>query len=121
MNTENDIDDDNRIVQINVTGEITTGQASKLVQNISIAVKLNQGYNVLVDIRNATFNPEMVDLFEISSEFSKQLVGFNRKIALLIPNTEKLKQVAKLLRICMEAKGFQFKQFFDYDATVKWL
>ena len=121
MNTENDIDDDNRIVQINVTGEITTGQASKLVQNISIAVKLNQGYNVLVDIRNATFNPEMVDLFEISSEFSKQLVGFNRKIALLIPNTEKLKQVAKLFRICMEAKGFQFQQFFDYDATVKWL
>ena len=43
MNTENDIDDDNRIVQINVTGEITTGQASKLVQTISIAVKLNQG------------------------------------------------------------------------------
>ncbi len=115
------IDKDRKIIHRTVTGEITTNSAVTLVQNITLATKLHQGYNILVDIRDTTFYPEMTDLLEIATECSRQLIGFNNKIAFLIPNTEQRKQVAKLFKTCMETQGFVFTQFFDYESAVKWL
>lgn len=121
MIAEIDIDKDRKIVHRTVTGEIDTAQTLKLVQNVAIAVNHNPGYNILVDIRDTTFYPEMLDLLEIATACSKHLIGFSRKIAFLIPDTEQRRLVAKIFRICMEAEGFEFKQFFDYDAAIEWL
>ena len=118
---EINIDSDNKIIQSKLTGEINTDQAINLINNLSLAVKLNQGYDILVDNYKTTFEPEMVDLFEIASECSKQLIGFNRKIVLLIPRTEYRKHVADLFRSCMKIKGFNVNQFFDCDAAMEWL
>ncbi len=121
MATEFNIDEERKIIHRTVTGEITKNSAATLVKIISLATKLHQGYNILVDIRDTTFHPEMIDLLEIAEECSRQLIGFNNKIAFLIPNTEQRKQVAKLFKTCMEAQGFMFTQFFDYEAAVEWL
>ena len=121
MIAEIDIDKDRKIVLRTVSGEIDTAQALNLVQNVAIAVNHNPGYNILVDIRDTTFYPEMLDLLEIASECSKQLIGFSRKIAFLIPDTEQRRLVARIFKTCMEAEGFEFKQFFDYDAAIEWL
>ena len=115
------IDNDNKIVRRTLRGEIDTDQALKLVQNVSSSVRVNPGYNILVDIRDTSFHPKMGDLLEIAAECSKQLVGFNRKIAFIIPDTEQRKQVARLFKACMEAQGFEFKQFFEYNAAAEWL
>ncbi len=121
MIAEIDIDKDKKIVLRTVTGDIDTAQALKLVKDVAIAVNHNPGYNILVDIRDTTFYPEMLDLLDIATECSRQLIGFRRKIAFLIPDTEQRRLVAKIFRTCMEAEGFDFKQFFDYDAAMEWL
>lgn len=118
---EINIDRDNKIIQSKLTGEINTDQAINLIHNISIAVKLNQDYDILVDNHKTTFKPGIVDLLEIASECSEKLIGFNRKIVFLIPKTEHRKHVAALFRSCMEIKGFNVNQFFDCDAAMEWL
>ena len=115
------IDNDKKIVGRTLRGEINPNQAFELVKNISLSVNQYRDYNILVDIRDTSFHPKMGDLLDIAAECSMQLEGFNQKIAFLIPNTEQQKQVARLLRTCMEIQGFEFKQFFEYDPAVEWL
>jgi hypothetical protein len=121
MIAEINVDRENRTIQRILTGEIDTNHALSLVSEISNSVQIHDGYNILVDMRDTTFHPEMIDLLEIAAECSKQLIGFNCKIAFLIPETEQRKLVAKTFRICMEAEGFEFKQFFEYDSAMEWL
>ena len=121
MIAEIDVDIEKKIIQRTLTGEIDTAQARKLVQNVSAAVNLNPDYNILVDIRDTAFHPEMIDLLDIAAECSKQLIGFSRKIAFLIPDTEQRKLVARVFKTCMQAEGFAFKQFHDYDPAIEWL
>lgn len=63
----------------------------------------------------------MIDLLEIAAACSKQLIGFGRKIAFLIPDTEQRKLVAKIFKTFMRTEGFKFKQFFDCEAAMGWL
>ena len=121
MIAEIDIDIDKKIILRTLTGEIDTGQALKLVQNVAKAVNLNPGYHILVDIRDTTFHPEMIDLMEIAAECSTQLIGFSRKIAFLIPDTEQRHLIAKIFKTCMETEGFEFKQFIDCQTAMDWL
>lgn len=121
MTTEFKIDSDKKIIHRTVTGEINTDRAIRLVQKVSYAAELNQGYNILVDIRDTTFHPEMMDLLRIADECSSLLKTDRHKIAFLIPDTDQRKQVGKLFRACMEAQGFEFMQFFDYDTAMEWL
>ena len=121
MIAEINVDNENKTIQRILTGEIDTNQALNLVREISNSVKIHYGYNILVDMRDTTYQPEMMDLLEIAAECSKLLIDFSRKIAFLIPNTEQRKLVAKIFRTCMEAEGFEFKQFFDYEAAAEWL
>jgi hypothetical protein len=112
---------DERIIQKSVSGDLNTNRARKLIHKISLVVKLDQNCSILVDIRDTTFQPQMSDLLEISTECSKCLAEFRHKIAFLIPNTEQRRKVAKLFKTCMEAHGFEFKQFFEYEDAIEWL
>ena len=53
------IDNDNKIVRRTLRGEINLDQTLKLVQNVSRSVTLNQDYNILVDIRDTSFYPNV--------------------------------------------------------------
>ena len=121
MIAEIGIDIDKKIIQRTLTGEIDTAQALKLVQNISATLNDYPGYNILVDIRDTAFNPDMIDLLEIAAECSKQLIGFSRKIVFLIPDTQQRRLVGKIFKACMDAEGFDFQQFFDGKAAMEWL
>ena len=121
MSTELKIFREERIIQRTVTGELNTNRAHELIHKISLAVSFYQNSNVLIDIRETTFQPNMSDLLEIAADCSKNLTDFKCKIAFVIPNTEQRKEVAKLFKACMEAQGFEFRQFFDYDDAMDWL
>ena len=121
MIAEINIDHARKIIKRTLIGEIDPKQVFNLIGEIAFAVKHHSGYNILVDIRDTTFEPEMGDLLEIAATCSTQLMPYNRKIAFLIPQTEQRKKVAGLFRTCMEAQGFRFKQFFDCEAANQWL
>ena len=121
MSSNIKIYEDQKIIQRTVSGELSTARSFKLVQEIAVAVELNRGYGILIDLRDTSTRPEMMDLIEIANECSRHKYDFEGKIAFLIPNTEQRQLVAKAFRICMEAEGFEFKQFFDYEAATEWL
>ena len=113
--------EDKRVIQRTVTGELSTARSLKLVQELAVAIKLNQGYNILIDLRDTVTRPETLDLMEIATACSRYGYDFKSKIAFLIPDTKERIRVAKLFRTCMEAQGFEFTQFFDYDIAMEWL
>jgi len=84
-------------------------------------VDVHRGYNVLLDMRETTTKPEMLDLMRIASTGAKLTPNPETKMAFLIPNTKERIRFAQLFKACMEAQGFRFRQFFDRDAAIEWL
>lgn len=121
MIAEINVDNDRKIIQRTLMGEIDPNQALSLIREIAFSAKHHQDYNILVDIRDTTFQPGSGDLLEIAAECSKRLVSFNRKIAFIIPDTDQRKKVTEYFRTCMETQGFKFMQFFDYETAMEWL
>jgi hypothetical protein len=115
------VDNDRKIIEKTETGEMFTERSLSWVRELAYAVQLHPGYNVLMDLRETTANPEMLDLMQIASACTKLRSNFDNKIALLIPNTEERIRFAQLFKTCMEAQGFRFQQFFDYETALKWL
>ena len=121
MIAEINIDHDRKVIIRSLSGEIDPKQVLLLINELALSVAQYQSHHILVDIRDTTFEPEMGDLLEIATECSRRLANYNRKIAFLIPDTEQRRKVAKVFKACMETQGFQFNQFFDYEAAIAWL
>jgi hypothetical protein len=115
------VDDEKKIIQRTVTGELFTERSLELVREIGMAVNTHKDYNVLMDMRETETKPEMLDLMQIASACTELGTGFESKIAFLIPNTEERGRFAQLFKACMEAQGFRFRQFLDRDSAVEWL
>ena len=115
------IDQGKKIIERTVSGGLYTERSLKLVRELALAVNTYKGYNVLMDTRGTETKPEMLDLMQIASECAKLRSDFNRKIAFLIPITEARVRFARRFKACMEAQGFEFRQFFDRANAVAWL
>lgn len=74
-----------------------------------------------MDMRETESYPEMLDLMQIASACAKLRPDPDTKVAFLIPNTEARVRFAKLFKACMEAQGFEFRQFFDRGSASAWL
>ena len=121
MTTEISIDQEKKIIQRTVTGDLLTERSLKLVHELALHVSTHKDYNVLMDMRETETRPEMLDLMQIASACAKLKSDFESKIAFLIPNTAERVRFAQLFKSCMVAQGFEFEQFFDYEAAIKWL
>ena len=121
MSSDIEIYEDQKIIRRTVSGELHTKRSLRLVREMSVAIKLNKGYNLLIDLRDTVTRPETLDLMEIATACSRYRYDFKGKIAFLIPDTDERNQAAKLFRTCMEAQGFAFQQFFHYEAAMEWL
>jgi hypothetical protein len=115
------IDEDNKIIHRQVTGELYTDRSLRLVRELALSVGTYKNYNVMMDMRGTETKPEMLDLMAIASECAKLKSDFNNKIAFLIPDTEERIHFAQLFKTCMETQGFRFKQFFNAETAMEWL
>jgi hypothetical protein len=116
-----EIDEDRKIIQRTVTGNLFTERSLKLVRELATILNSHSGYNVLMDMRETKSKPERLDLMQIASACAKLSPGLDIKIAFLIPDTEERVRFAQLFKDCMESQGFQFRQFFERDAALEWL
>ncbi len=121
MTSEIYVDKERKILRRTISGELNTNRAIEFVQEIALAANLHKDFNILVDIRDTTFHPEMMDLLEIAVACTKNLLRFQARIAFVIPDTAQRIAVAKLFKSCMETQGFSFRQFFDPAEAVEWL
>jgi hypothetical protein len=115
------IDTDKKIIHRTVTGALYTERSLMLVRELAMAVNTHKGYNVMMDMRETATDPEMLDLMQIATECAKLRSDFDSKIAFLIPHTEERIRFAHLYKSCMEAQGFEFRQFFDRETALEWL
>jgi hypothetical protein len=115
------IDNEKKIIQRTVAGDLYTGRSLKLVRELAMSVNTHKGYNVLMDMRETETKPDMLDLMQIASACTKLRSNFDSKIAFLIPDTEERIRFAQLFKACMGAQGFEFRQFFDREAALEWL
>jgi hypothetical protein len=115
------IDKDKKIIERSVAGDLYTERSLKLVRELAVAVNSHKDYNVLMDMRETETKPEMLDLMQIASVCARLRSDFDRKIAFLIPKTEERMRFAQLFKACMEAQGFEFRQFFDRAKAMAWL
>ena len=121
MTADIKIDEERKIIQKTVTGELTGDRSIKVVREIALSLNIHKGYSVLIDIRDTEPKHETMDLMTIAMECSTLGPDFNRKIAILNPDLEERVRFAQLFKACMEAQGFEFKQFLDYDPAIEWL
>ena len=64
---------------------------------------------------------DMQDLMTFAQECANYKADFDRKIAILIPNTEERIETARRFKSCMDVMGFRLRQFFEYDEAIEWL
>ena len=121
MSPDIKIYEDQKIIQRSVSGELNTIRSLQLVRELGVAVKLNQGYHILMDLRDTVARPATLDLMEIATACSRYKHDFKAKIAFLIPDMKERSRFAVLFRTCMIAHGFDFKQFYDHDTAIEWL
>ncbi len=121
MTADIKIDNESKIIQKTVTGDLYTERSLKLVRELALFISTHRGYNVLLDMRETDTQPEMLDLMEIASTCTMLRSDFDSKIAILIPNTEERVKFAQLFKACMTAQGFDFNQFFEYTPAREWL
>ncbi len=108
-------------IQKTESGRLDRTRTLNLIHELSIAVHSHEGRHILVDLRDAAVQSDMQDLMAFAAECGQYKSGFDKKIAILIPNTAERIEVARRFRTCMDVQGFRLEQFFDYDAAVAWL
>ncbi|MGD9332292.1 MAG: hypothetical protein PVJ53_13350 [Desulfobacterales bacterium] len=121
MTTKIKIDNDQKIVKRAVSGVLHTDRAVNLLREISMKSELQQGYDILIDLRKSKTAPEMTDLMAIMSAWSRFADGFDNKIAVIFPKHEEHTRFAQLFKACMEAQGLKFRQLYDFDSAIEWL
>lgn len=108
-------------IQKTETGRLDRIRSLDLIHELSVAVYSHQDQNILVDLRDAEVQTDMRDLEAFAAACAKHKSVFEKKIAVLIPNTEERIETARRFKSCMDVQGFRLRQFFDYDTAIKWL
>ncbi len=108
-------------IQKTETGKLDRVRSLNLIHEISAAIQCHKNQNILVDLRDADVQSDMLDLMSFAAECAKYGSDFNKKIAILIPNTQERIETARLFKSCMDVMGFRLRQFFDYEAAIEWL
>ncbi len=108
-------------IQKKETGRLNRERTLNLIHELSTAIKLNSNQDILVDLRYADVESDMLELMSFSAECAKYGSDFHRKISILIPKTPARIETARLFKSCMDIQGFRFRQFFDYEAAIEWL
>ena len=108
-------------IQKTEAGELDCTQSISLIHELATAIQIHKDQDILVDLRDANVQTDIQDLMAFAEECAKFKLHFDKKIAILIPNTEERIEAAKRFRSCMDVQGFRLKQFFEYDAAIEWL
>ena len=109
------------IIRLTESGELDLDRSIGIVRKLAAEANFHKDHNIILDFRNTEVNAGMGELIQISMEFASYHKVFKNKIAVLIPNTEKRRQVAERFKTCMDMQGFQFDQFTDFEAAIEWI
>ena len=108
-------------IQKTESGKLDRGRSLNLIHELSAAIQCHKDQNILVDLRDAEVQSDMLDLMTFAAECAKYGADFDKKIAILIPNTAERIETARMFKSCMDIQGFRIRHFFNDEAAIKWL
>lgn len=108
-------------IQKTENGKLDRGRSLNLIHELSAAIQCHKDQSILVDLRDAEVQTDMLDLMTFAAECAKYGSDFDKKIAILIPNTDARIETARMFKSCMDIQGFRIRHFFDDGAAIKWL
>ncbi len=108
-------------IQKKETGELDCRRSLKLIHELIAAFKCHKSKNILLDLRDADVQSDMLELMSYAAECAHYGSDFDKKIAIIIPGTPARIETAKLFKSCMDLHGFRIRHFFDYEQTIEWL
>ena len=108
-------------IQKTKTGKLDHRRSISLIHELSANIQFHNDQNILVDLRNAEIRSDMQNLMMFAGECANNKSGFDKKIAILIPNTAKRIETAKRFKSCLDMLGFRLRQFFGHQAAIEWL
>jgi len=103
------------------SGAIDRNLSIGIVHELSIAANYHENHNIMLDLRETDLIANMGDLIQIALEFTRHKEIFKNKIAVLIPDTEERRELAKHFKACMDIQGFEYQQFTDFESAIEWL
>lgn len=103
------------------SGAIDRDLSIGIVHELSIAANYHADHNIMLDLRKTDLNADMGDLIQISLEFARHKAIFQNKIAVIIPDTEERRELARQFKACMDIQGFEYHHFTDFESAIEWL
>lgn len=108
-------------IRMTQTGKLDLERSIQLVRELSFSSDFHKDHNILIDLREADTDLDLTDIIQVSLEFAGYKGVFKNKIAEVIPDTAERHIISRQLKKCMDLQGFQFEQFFDFEAAIEWL
>lgn len=108
-------------IQKTENGKLDRGRSLNLIHELSAAIQCHKNQSILVDLRGAEVQTDMLDLMTFAAECAKYGSDFDKKIAILIPNTAARIETARMFKSCMDIQGFRIRHFINDETAIKWL
>ncbi len=102
-------------------GEINMQQSLNTVADLAAASKFHKDVNILIDVRDTETTLDLESVLKVAFEFGNYKNCFRNKIAGVIPDDPERIDRAVFFKVGMEAGGFLFDFFTDYEKAIEWL
>ena len=102
-------------------GEVSLERSLEVVRRLGVAAAFYKDHHIILDVRDTQGILNMTELMTVAGEFIQHMAGFEKKIAVLIPNVGRRIANALFFKNAVEVKGFQMEVFFSYEDAIDWL
>jgi len=100
-------------------GQFDLGQAKKVLAGIASVSAPSDDYDVILDARNAEFDMDVADLWELAAELHRLRQAFSRRTAVLVPPGNS--DYAGFFALCAQERGFEVCAFTHPGDAMEWL
>jgi hypothetical protein len=106
-------------VRARAEGEFDLARSEELLEEIVRATAALEDFEILVDTRKVPHALRATDLWFLVETLVKHRRTFDRKMAVLCPETHF--DHARFFSLCAERRGFNIQPFTEYEEAMDWL
>ena len=100
-------------------GEVKLGKSEEMLENIAVATKDLDQFQILIDVRRATGRLTPQELWSVAQRLQKYRTTFSQRTAVLTPFERK--ERAEFFALCAGSTGFNVQVFTSYEDAMRYL
>jgi len=106
-------------MQVSPEGHIDLEEAKNVLGEVASVAAPSDAYDVVLDVRNAQFELDVNDLWELAAELHRVRGAFSRRTAVLVPPERS--DYAGFFAILAQERGFELSAFTHLGDAMEWL